>query len=56
MAMDAHPPGPAATTDADAQYAPAGHSFRSITEKISSIVLTRPAGLAWRILFAVSLF
>jgi molybdopterin-containing oxidoreductase family membrane subunit len=43
-----------AGSDSEPQYAPPGHSFRSITDKISSIVLTRPAGMAWRTCFAVS--
>ncbi|HWY88027.1 MAG TPA: NrfD/PsrC family molybdoenzyme membrane anchor subunit, partial [Gemmataceae bacterium] len=59
MALDSPPPGPvtpAVPTDSAAlEYAPPGHSFRSITDKISSIVLTRPSGLVWRICFAASL-
>ena len=47
------PPIPLAPPEVS-EYTPAGHSFRSITEKISSIVLTRPTGMAWRILFGVS--
>ena len=33
-----------------------GHTFGSVTEKISSIVLTRPAGVGWYFGFAVSFF
>ncbi|HEU5337155.1 MAG TPA: hydrogenase, partial [Terriglobales bacterium] len=29
-----------------------GHTFATITDKISSIVLRRPTGLAWRAVFA----
>jgi molybdopterin-containing oxidoreductase family membrane subunit len=36
------------------EYAPPGHTSRSITDKISSIVLTRPAGMAWHAVFGVS--
>jgi molybdopterin-containing oxidoreductase family membrane subunit len=34
------------------QYAPVGESFRTVTDKISAIVLRRPTGLAWRAAFA----
>jgi molybdopterin-containing oxidoreductase family membrane subunit len=43
------PPGTAETT-----YLAPGHSFRSVTDKISSIVLGRPPGMAWQIGLAVS--
>jgi Ni/Fe-hydrogenase subunit HybB-like protein len=33
---------------------PPGHSFRSVTDKISSIVLTRPTPAVWLLLFAVN--
>src|SRR5437870_5582301 len=35
-------------------YAPPGHTFRSITDKISSIVLSKRAGLGRWFLFALS--
>jgi Ni/Fe-hydrogenase subunit HybB-like protein len=44
-----------ATTNDEPRYAPEGQSFRSVTDKISSIVLTRPPGLAWRAVFVFSL-
>src|SRR5437879_13196878 len=31
-----------------------GHTFRSVTDKISAIVLTRPTSLGWFIGFAIS--
>src|SRR5262245_12979365 len=37
------------------QYAPPGHTFRSITDKISAIVLAGPAGVGWWLLFGFSL-
>jgi len=37
------------------QYAPPGHTFRSITDKISTIVLAGPAGWGWWLLFGFSL-
>jgi Ni/Fe-hydrogenase subunit HybB-like protein len=37
----------------DLSYVPPGQSFRSVTDKISSIVLTRRTGWAWLALFAV---
>ncbi len=50
MATEAPPPAAGAAE----KYAPVGQSFRSVTDKISSIVLTRPAGLAWKGLFAAA--
>jgi Ni/Fe-hydrogenase subunit HybB-like protein len=47
MPTDAAPP-PAGAPD----YTPAGQSFRSVTDKISSIVLARPFGQGWLISFA----
>jgi molybdopterin-containing oxidoreductase family membrane subunit len=38
----------------EAEYAPAGQSFRSVTDKIASIVLSRPAGRGWWACFAFS--
>jgi molybdopterin-containing oxidoreductase family membrane subunit len=40
----------------EAKYAPEGQNFRSVTDKISSIVLTRRTGLGWRAAFAFSVF
>src|SRR5947209_1833229 len=36
----------------DSLYTPHGHTFRSVTDTISAIVLRRPAGMAWRLAFA----
>jgi Ni/Fe-hydrogenase subunit HybB-like protein len=36
---------------AGAEYAPVGQSFRSVNDKIASIVLTRSAGRGWWLLF-----
>jgi molybdopterin-containing oxidoreductase family membrane subunit len=47
MSIDAAPPPSGAP-----EYAPHGQTFHSITEKISSIVLTRPLKLGWLIAFA----
>ncbi len=49
MATDA-PPLPAD----EATYAPTGHTFRSVTDKISSIVLARRAGRVWWTGFGIS--
>ncbi len=51
MATGTSPP-PGEPQAAQPQYAPAGQSFRSVTDKISSIVLRRPTGMAWRAAFA----
>src|SRR5262249_24078100 len=40
---------------AEAMYAPHGHSFRSVTDKIAAIVLARSAGPGWQLLFLFSL-
>ncbi len=47
MATDAPPPLNELTVGQEALYVPPGHSFRSVTDKISSIVLTRRTGLIW---------
>jgi molybdopterin-containing oxidoreductase family membrane subunit len=39
---------------AGAEYAPVGQDFRSINDKIASIVLTRSAGRGWWMLFGIS--
>jgi molybdopterin-containing oxidoreductase family membrane subunit len=39
---------------AEMQYVPPGHSFRSVTDKISSLVLGRPTPPFWLLLFALS--
>jgi molybdopterin-containing oxidoreductase family membrane subunit len=36
------------------EYVPAGYSFRRVTDKIASIVLTRHTGTGWLLLFAFS--
>src|SRR5947209_3003777 len=57
MAPDAAPPVPevpaSPATGAELAYVPPGHSFRSVTDKISSIVLTRRTGLGWLALFMI---
>jgi molybdopterin-containing oxidoreductase family membrane subunit len=58
MATDAswpasEPPAPPPLAG-DEKYTPAGHSFRSITDKISAIVLRRPTGMGWQAAFGVS--
>src|SRR5581483_8174449 len=40
----------------DTAYAPVGQSFRSVTDQIASIVLSRPAGRGWWAGFAFSAF
>jgi molybdopterin-containing oxidoreductase family membrane subunit len=50
MTTDASPP-PAGAPE----YVPEGQTFRTITEKISSIVLTRPLKLSWLASFALSM-
>jgi Ni/Fe-hydrogenase subunit HybB-like protein len=57
MATDAvrtsvEPPPPRA--DEEPRYVGPGQSFRSVTDKISSIVLTRPVGAGWLLLFLFS--
>jgi molybdopterin-containing oxidoreductase family membrane subunit len=47
-------PPPEAALKADEQYTPYGQSYLSITDKISSIVLTRKTGLPWLGAFGVS--
>ncbi|MCC6417856.1 MAG: polysulfide reductase NrfD [Gemmataceae bacterium] len=58
MATDTSPPPggpePAPPTSEEARYAPHGHNFRSITDKISSIVLRHPTGLLWLAVFGLS--
>src|SRR5690242_10607742 len=44
-----------AETEQEALYSPHGHSFRSVTDKIASIVLARRAGLGWQVLFLLSI-
>ncbi len=39
---------------AEPTYLAPGHSFRSVTDKISSIVLARPAGMIWKGGFALN--
>jgi molybdopterin-containing oxidoreductase family membrane subunit len=46
--------GPAMATDEPSYLAP-GHDFRSVTDKISSIVLARPTHPAWLFCFTVNL-
>src|SRR5581483_2381025 len=41
-------------TSAEALYVPAGHSFRSVTEKISALVLARGTGKGWLGLFTIA--
>ncbi len=36
-------------------YAPTGHSLGSVTDKITSIVLTRSTGIGWLLLFSIGL-
>jgi molybdopterin-containing oxidoreductase family membrane subunit len=43
------------TPDGESAYVAPGLSFRSVTDKISSIVLTRPTSGLWLLLFAVNL-
>jgi Ni/Fe-hydrogenase subunit HybB-like protein len=57
--MATESPGPQATSQTaeilradEPAYEPKGHDFRSITDKISSIVLTRPTQPGWVICFA----
>ena len=45
------PPGP----EQQPEYAPPGHTFRSVTDKISAIVLTRGTRMGWWMLFGFSL-
>src|SRR5437764_10348523 len=40
---------------AEPAYVSAGHSFRTVTDQISSIVLTRPTHPAWLVCFAFNL-
>src|SRR5262249_44634613 len=40
-------PVPAPPSEDEARYAPTGQTFRSVSDKISSIVLTQPIGLRW---------
>jgi Ni/Fe-hydrogenase subunit HybB-like protein len=56
MATDVPPPvaSPAPPTPQGDGYVTPGLSFRSVTDKISSIVLTRRTGPGWLLLFAVS--
>src|SRR5437868_5633934 len=58
MTTDALPPeaplAPSSALAEEPRYAPYGHTFRSITDEISSIVLRRQAGTSWRIAFAIS--
>jgi molybdopterin-containing oxidoreductase family membrane subunit len=51
MATDVSPP-----LSGVPEYGPEGHTYRSITEKISSIVLTRPLKLGWLGSLMFSLF
>jgi molybdopterin-containing oxidoreductase family membrane subunit len=39
----------------EARYAPLGYTYRSITDKISALVLGRPAEKGWRISFGLSM-
>jgi molybdopterin-containing oxidoreductase family membrane subunit len=58
MSMDASVPVNSMAADRPIAGAPAylapGYNFRSVTDKISSIVLTRPTGRLWYLLFAIS--
>lgn len=42
------PPAPEPNTSGQPAYIAPGHSFRSVTDKISAIVLSRPTGRLWR--------
>jgi Ni/Fe-hydrogenase subunit HybB-like protein len=46
---------PAPPSADGSEYAPTGHSFRSVTDKIASIVLTGRTGPGWYSLFALGL-
>jgi hypothetical protein len=39
---------------AEPSYLEGGHSYRSVTDKISSIILTGPTQPGWLVLFALS--
>jgi molybdopterin-containing oxidoreductase family membrane subunit len=58
MATEAPPPLGEPQADlrpgSEERYVPPGHNFRSVTDKISSIVLTRRTGLGWLALFGLS--
>src|SRR2546428_11363875 len=50
MSAQENPPSPRSA----APLLEPGHTFASVTDKISSIVLTRPAGPGWYLGFAIS--
>ncbi len=55
LPVEAHaPPAPTTQGSDESKYAPTGHSFRSITDQISAIVLKRPTRTGWRGVFGVS--
>jgi molybdopterin-containing oxidoreductase family membrane subunit len=53
-AAASEPVGGAEHSSAGADYVPAGHDFRSVTETVSDLVLTRPTGPAWLGMFGFS--
>jgi molybdopterin-containing oxidoreductase family membrane subunit len=53
MATDAPPP-PEAQAAGQPDYVPAGQSFRSVTDKIASIVLSRPTQRGWLAFFGLN--